>query len=65
MAHKLARIIWHLITKRVSYDESIFALREEELLRRKQRQLRNLAHSLGFSLVPNPLAAATSSVEVS
>jgi transposase len=65
MAHKLARIIWHLITKGVSYDESIFALREEELLRRKQRQLRNLAHSLGFSLVPNPLAAATSSVEVS
>jgi transposase len=65
MAHKLARIIWHLITKRVSYDESIFALREEELLRRKQRQLRNLAHSLGFSLVPNPLAAATSSAEVS
>ena len=65
MAHKLARIIWHLISHRVSYDQSIFALREEELLRRKQRQLRNLAHSLGFALVPQPLAAATSSAQVS
>jgi hypothetical protein len=39
--------------------------REEQLLRRKQRQLRNLAHSLGFTLVPNPRPAATSNAEVS
>jgi hypothetical protein len=65
LAHKLARIIWHLVTHRVRYDESIFAEREEQLLRRKQRQLRNLAHRLGFTLVPKPLVAATSSVEVS
>ena len=38
LAHKLARIIWHLVTHRVGYDESIFAEREEQLLRRKQRQ---------------------------
>ena len=65
MAHKLARIIWHLVAHRVGYDESIFAEREEQLLRRKQRQLRNLAHSLGFTLVPNPRPAATSNAEVS
>ena len=65
MAHKLARIIWHLVTHQVGYDESIFAEREEQLLRRKQRQLRNLAHSLGFTLVPNPRPAATSNAEVS
>jgi transposase len=65
MAHKLARIIWHLVTHRVGYDESIFAEREEQLLRRKQRQLRNLAHSLGFTLVPNPRPAATSNAQVS
>jgi transposase len=65
MAHKLARIVWHLISHQVSYDQSIFALREEDLLRRKQRQLRNLAHSLGFALVPQPPSAATSNAEVS
>src|SRR5258708_17084034 len=35
--HKLAPIICHLVTHRVGYDESIFAEREEQLLRRKQR----------------------------
>lgn len=65
MAHKLARIVWHLISHQVSFDQSIFALREEDLLRRKQRQLRNLAHSLGFTLVPQPPSAATSNAEVS
>jgi transposase len=65
MAHKLARIIWHLVTNRVSYDQSIFAQSEEQLLRRKQRQLRNLAHSLGFALIPQAPTAATSNAEVS
>jgi transposase len=65
IAHKLALIIWHLVTHRVRYDEFIFAERKDQLLRRKQRQLRNLAHSLGFTLVPKPLVAATSSAEVS
>jgi hypothetical protein len=55
MAHKLARIAWHLVSQQVTYDQSIFALHEEELLRRKQRQLRNL----GFILVPQAPAAAT------
>jgi len=65
MAHKLARIIWHMVTYRVNYDESIFAEREEQLLRRKRRHLRNLAHELGFTLVPQTPPAATSNAEVS
>jgi hypothetical protein len=65
MAHKLARIIWHLVTYQLSYDESIFAEREEELLRRKRRQLHNLAHQLGFTVVPQTPLAAMSNAEVS
>lgn len=38
----------------MSYDESIYALRKEELLKRKQPQLRDLADRLGFTLVAEP-----------
>ncbi|MGH8630735.1 MAG: IS110 family transposase, partial [Burkholderiales bacterium] len=52
-AHKLARIIYHLLTTRQPYDESVFAQHEQ---RHRQRQLQHLhrqALSLGFQLVPH------------
>lgn len=63
MAHQLARIAWHLVTYQVNYDESVFALAEEQRLKRKHQQLRNLAYALGFDLVPKP-PALTSNGEV-
>ena len=51
-AHKLARIIYHLIIQRVAYDDSILAAQERQGLRRLERRLRRQARSLGYELVP-------------
>jgi transposase len=51
-AHKLARIIYHLLRTHQPYDESVFA-REEELHRRRvQARLERQAKAFGFQLVP-------------
>ena len=51
-AHKLARIIYYLVTHRVAYDDSILAAQERQDLRRLERRLRNQARALGYELVP-------------
>jgi len=55
-AHKLARIVFHLLTTREPYDESIFAKEELHHQRRIQRKLQKQAKLLGFQLVPIALA---------
>jgi hypothetical protein len=35
MAHKLARIIWHMITYRTPYDPSVWIHAQEKLKRKK------------------------------
>jgi transposase len=51
-AHKLARIIFHLLTTHQAYDETVFAYRDEQTRRRTETILRNQAKALGFQLVP-------------
>ena len=51
-AHKLARIIYHLVTSGKSYDESVFAFQEEQYKERLERRIRKQAKSLGLQLVP-------------
>ena len=51
-AHKLARIIYHLVTHRVAYDDSFLAAQERQDLQRLERRLRNQARALGYELVP-------------
>jgi transposase len=51
-AHKLARIIFHLLTTHQAYDETAFARRDEQTRRRTETILRNQAKALGFQLVP-------------
>ena len=51
-AHKLARIIHHLLTTGQEYDESIFARDEERYRQRRTRRLEREATALGYSLVP-------------
>jgi transposase len=51
-AHKLARIIYHLLTTHQSYDETIFAHRQEQTRRRAETMLRAQAQALGFQLTP-------------
>ena len=53
-AHKLARIIFHLLTTHQAYDETTFARRDEEARRRAESILRNQAKALGLQLVPAP-----------
>ncbi len=51
-AHKLARIIFHLLSTRQAYDETIFSKFEMQHMQRKQTRLRYHARELGFDIVP-------------
>jgi hypothetical protein len=51
-AHKLARIVYHLLTTRQQYDESVFVQQEIRFQNRKAARLRTQARNLGFELVP-------------
>jgi transposase len=51
-AHKLARIIFHLVKNQKSFNETIFADQEQAHQRRLQKRVANQAKSLGFKLVP-------------
>lgn len=51
-AHKLARILYHLITTRQSYQESTFTTMEERARQRQLLRLTKQAASFGFQLAP-------------
>ncbi len=51
-AHKLARIVFHLLSTKESYNEAIFHKSEEETIRRAEMRLRKQAAHLGFHIVP-------------
>jgi transposase len=54
MAHKLARVIWHLLKFKEAFDWSVFAQAEEKMKRKKLARLQNLAASLNYQLTPLP-----------
>ena len=51
MAHKLARIIWHLIKYRTPYDPSVWAQAEEKLKKKRLKYLQQTAAALGYTLL--------------
>jgi hypothetical protein len=51
-AHKLARIIFHLVTTGQEFDESRFAADQLRYLKRQEAKLRAKVRALGFRLVP-------------
>jgi transposase len=51
-AHKLARIIYHLLSTKEPYNEGVFHKCEEETLRRAELRLRKQAAQLGFQVMP-------------
>jgi transposase len=51
-AHKLARIIYTLITKQVEYDESQFAKFDQRNQQKQHQRLTQQARRLGYTLVP-------------
>lgn len=52
MAHKLARVLWHLLKYKVAFDGNVFAKEEERMKRKKLARLQNLADSLNYQLTP-------------
>ena len=57
-AHKLARIIYQLLSTRQPYDESIFAKSELVARLRMEAKLKAQAKALGFQLVPTETTLA-------
>lgn len=53
-AHKLARIVFHLLTTRQPYDESIFAKEEQRHRARREHWLFRQAREFGYQLVALP-----------
>jgi len=51
-AHKLARIVYHMISTRQEYDTTVFQELERRVQDRKRMRLRAQARELGFDLVP-------------
>lgn len=51
-AHKLARIVYHLLCTKQPYDASVFARQQEQSRRRFEQRLRQQAHKLGYHLTP-------------
>jgi hypothetical protein len=56
-AHKLARIIFHLVTTRQEFDDARFATDQFRYAKRQEGKLRSKAHALGFQLIPLETAA--------
>ncbi|MEO6182797.1 MAG: hypothetical protein ABIP71_06825 [Verrucomicrobiota bacterium] len=54
MAHKLARIIWHMIKFHQPYDPTIWAATEEKLKKKKLHRLEQTAATLGYKLICAP-----------
>lgn len=52
MAHQLARIIWTLITRRVHFDLSLFALQEQANEQHRLKRLSASARQMGYQLTP-------------
>jgi transposase len=52
MAHKLARVLWHLLKFKQAFDWKVFAQEEEKMKRKKVARLFTMAESLNYQLVP-------------
>jgi len=51
-AHKLARIVYHLLTRREPYDAMVYAKHEKFWRFRAEAKLRAQARALGLKVVP-------------
>lgn len=51
-AHKLARIVYHMVTTQQEYDATVFQLQEQRRRLQKSARLHAQARELGFQLIP-------------
>lgn len=50
MAHKLARIVWHMVTYKKAYDGTVFVAAEEKHLKRVEKNLVKRVKSMGYDV---------------
>lgn len=53
MAHKLARVLWHLLNYKEPFKAEVFAQEEAKMKRKQLACLHNLATALNHQLIPN------------
>jgi len=51
-AHKLARIVYHMLRTKEAYNESVLLKSDEDITRKAEARLRRHAAKLGFQIVP-------------
>lgn len=54
MAHKLARVLWHLLKFKEAFDWKVFQKEEQKMKRKKLARLQNLAAAMNYQLTPIP-----------
>jgi transposase len=52
MAHKLARVLWHLLKFKQQFDWSLFEKEEQKMKHKKLARLQNLAAAMNYQLTP-------------
>lgn len=52
MAHKLARILWHLLKYKEPFNPEVFAQAEQKMKRRKLQRLETMAIALNYRIIP-------------
>jgi len=53
MAHKLARVLWHLLKDKEAFNPEVFAKEEQKMKHKKLARLEAMATTLNYRLVPN------------
>ena len=61
-AHKLARIVFHLLKTGQAYDDTVFADLEVKYRKRNEHRLKAQARALGFALVPSSVCPSQAEV---
>ena len=52
MAHKLARVLWHLLKYKQPFNPEVFAKEEAKLQRKQLQRLHTMAESLNYRIIP-------------
>ena len=58
-AHKIARVLYHVLLTKEPYAETVFHRSDEHARRRAEMRLRKQAALLGFQIIPVPADSAT------
>jgi hypothetical protein len=52
MAHKLARVLWHMLKFKEAFNPEVFAKEEAKMRRKKLQRLESMATALNYRIIP-------------